>query len=579
MSLRILGINDGYASSACLLVDGKIEGMVGEERFNRIKSYGGPPVHTVEWLLENNGLSPDSIHSISVVGRIEPIASIEAFTKGRHRLFSALARVLPLSVMSSDLLAQTYSKIKATKRNKLKTSETILKKLSITPKDVTIVDHHEAHAYSAYYASGFQNKHDETLVITCDGSGDGICCSISIGNGYEINRISTIPSYNSFGILYSRLTQFLGMKPLEHEYKVMGLAPYAPDRSKQQAYDILKDYFSLDNERLSFVNHSSSWGSSMVRKLQRDLYLIRFDGVAAAIQQLFEELFMTFVLSWVKKTGIRRLVLGGGSFMNVKFNMLLLNRQEIGDIFFLPSGGDESIALGAAYFAYLKLAESKGISPSIEPIGPLYFGHELSEEEILASLEKHTSEINFEKCENVEARTARLIAEDNIVGRVRGKMEWGARALGNRSIVASPKSLNTVRKINAAIKMRDFWMPFAPSILWERRNDYILNPRDFEAPYMIVAFESTELAKEELMAGLHPFDLTCRPQLVRREWNPLYHLLLKEFESNTGIGGILNTSFNLHGDAIVMTAEDAIYTLINSGLDYITLEDYLVWRR
>ena len=290
---------------------------------------------------------------------------------------------------------------------------------------------------------------------------------------------------------------------------------------------------------------------------------------------------MQFVLNWVAKTGIRRLVLGGGMFMNVKFNMLLLERPEIDEIFFMPSGGDESVAIGAAYHAMLEKHRNggagNGVSP-IQPIGPLYLGHELTEDEIRRALVSYGSRIGFEKCEDIDRRTAGLLAGDRIVGRVRGRMEWGARALGNRSIVASPRNLETVRKINAAIKMRDFWMPFAPSILWERRHDYLVNPRDFDAPYMIVAFDSTELARRELAAGLHPFDLTCRPQLVRKDWNPSYHRMIREFEKLTGIGGVLNTSFNLHGDPIVMNAEDAISTLLNSGLDYITLEDYLVWR-
>jgi carbamoyltransferase len=226
-------------------------------------------------------------------------------------------------------------------------------------------------------------------------------------------------------------------------------------------------------------------------------------------------------------------------------------------------------------------AQSNGFTnnglPRIEPIGPLYFGHQLTDDEITTALGSHKTRVGFERCEDIDRRTAELLADDKIVGRVRGPMEWGARALGNRSIVASPKSLETVRRINAAIKMRDFWMPFAPSILWERRNDYLVNHKDSDAPYMIVAFESTELAQKELTAGLHPFDLTCRPQLVHKEWNGPYHHMIEQFEKLTGTGGVLNTSFNLHGEPIVMTAADAISTLLNSGLDFVTLEDYLVW--
>ena len=581
MGFISLGIHDGHTSTACLLVDGRIAAMASEERFNRIKSYGGPPVQAVEWLLQSNGLSPADIDAISFAGTIDPIKDISAYTTGRHRMFSQMTKLLPPSILASDALVGRYLELKRKRRQQLGESQEILASLGRVPEEIDLVEHHAAHAYAAYFSSGFQHSGGDALVITCDGSGDGLCTTVSIGRGNELQRISQTPSYHSLGILYSRVTQFLGMKPLEHEYKVMGLAPYAPERTKRQAYDILSQYFSLSDDGLSFCNRSMSWGQSMLEKLKKDLFLIRFDGVAAALQQLCEELLMQLVLNWVAKTGIRRLVLGGGMFMNVKFNMLLLDRPEIEELFFMPSGGDESVAIGAAYHAMLKSQANGGAgngASALHPIGPLYFGHQLTEEEILQALDSYREKVSFEKCEDIDRRTAELLARERIVGRVRGRMEWGARALGNRSIVASPRSLETVRKINAAIKMRDFWMPFAPSVLWERRSDYLVNPKDFDAPYMIVAFESTELARKELVAGLHPFDLTCRPQLVREQWNASYHRMIREFEKITGIGGVLNTSFNLHGDPIVMTAQDAISTLLSSGLDFITLEDYLVWR-
>ena len=164
-----------------------------------------------------------------------------------------------------------------------------------------------------------------------------------------------------------------------------------------------------------------------------------------------------------------------------------------------------------------------------------------------------------------------------VVGRMHGRMEFGARALGNRSIVARADSLNQVRKINSAIKMRDFWMPFAASLLWERRHDYLQNTKDSRAPYMALGFRTTPRAVAELIAGLHSFDLSCRPQLVEQNWNPAYHSMLKHYERITGVGGVLNTSFNLHGDPVVCTPRDAIETYIRSDLDVLTIEDYVVW--
>lgn len=209
----------------------------------------------------------------------------------------------------------------------------------------------------------------------------------------------------------------------------------------------------------------------------------------------------------------------------------------------------------------------------------LYWGPDFSDIEIEQTLQRYSDSISFERSGDIEQKSAQLLAEHKIIGRMSGRMEWGSRALGNRSIIAGAGRLQNIRKLNAAIKMRDFWMPFAPSIRWERRHDYAEIKKEIPAFHMVMGFDSTPLAQEHLIAALHAYDFSMRPQFVKNDHNPKYHRLLTEFEKLTGIGGVLNTSFNLHGWPIVCSPDDAVTTFLKSDLDYLIINDYLIWKR
>jgi carbamoyltransferase len=264
--------------------------------------------------------------------------------------------------------------------------------------------------------------------------------------------------------------------------------------------------------------------------------------------------------------------------MNVKLNMLIEESKDFGEVYFLPSCGDDSIAAGAALKTAWDAHSAAGKDFDPKPLRTLYLGPGFSNEDAAAALAAYGGRLKWKQSADLARSTAELLARGMVVGRMHGRMEFGARALGNRSILARADSLNQVRKINSAIKMRDFWMPFAASVLWERRFDYIVdNGKDSKARYMILGFRTTPRAVTELIAGLHSFDLSCRPQLVEADWNPEYHAMLKAYERITGFGGVLNTSFNLHGDPVVSSPKDAIETYLHSDLDVLTIEDYLVW--
>jgi carbamoyltransferase len=552
--------------------DGQITHMASEERFVRKKNFSGFPKKTIGWILEDAGISGSDFDQLAFATRSATIVPDRPFKTWRHRGFATLSRWLP-AVIGSDWFIRFGVEWMARRREQ-RLDHDALCELGVESLPRSFFDHHRTHAASAYYGSGFATKHDRTLVLTYDGSGDGLCATVSLVDEGKWHRLHAINGYHSLALLYTRVTQHLGMKPLEHEYKLMGMAPYADPNRAAAVGDVLLRYLKLSPDKLSTVNVSRSWGDSMLEKLHFDLRNHRFDSVAAGMQLHFEQLMLSWVLAWVEKSGVRNVVVAGGAFMNVKLNMLIAHHPSIDDFFVLPACGDESVALGAAYLMTEELAPGTS-----KPIGSLCLGCEVNERQIQVALQRYNGRIGYRKCDDIESEVATLLAKGKIIGRCRGRMEWGARALGNRSILSSPESMQAVHRINKAVKKRDFWMPFCPSILDTCEETYLVNPRGLVAPYMILAFDSTEAAGVDLPAALHPFDRTARPQIVTEESNPRYYKILGKFQEMTGKGALLNTSFNLHGEPIVAGADDVLHTLVNSEIDYVALEDYLVWRK
>lgn len=575
--MRILGIHDGHNATACFYENGKIVAMVSEERFSRKKNQSGFPKLAVQWLVKEYDIEADNLDAVAVASLVTPMQEFGKQEGPWYALASTLSKVLPVKFMSSQALVKPYRALRSvgdTRRARLAQQ---LAPYSIAASKMRFVEHHTSHAHAAYWLD-FQRSTDPTLVVTLDNTGDGLCGSVSIARGpNKFERIRAYQSLHSIGMMYTAITRYLGMKAVEDEYKVMGLAPYSHSPKIEEVHYILRRHMDLSPDGLEVVNKTGLWEDAYVKRFQTELASYRFDVIAAGVQRLFEEVVTGYLKAWVRKTGIRRLAVGGGVFMNVKANMLVNEIEDFEYIYFLPSCGDESLAAGAALQCAWEQHCVTGKEFNPEPLGVLYLGPDFSSEKAKTVLEKYTDRLRWRKCEDIEQVTAQLLADNYIVGRMSGRMEFGARALGNRSILARADSLNNVRKINAAIKMRDFWMPFCPSMLWERRHDYIVNPKEGFAPYMIMAFRSTPLAVKEAIAALHPSDLSCRPQLVEQAWNPKFHHLLKCYEEITGSGVVLNTSFNLHGDPVVCKPEDAIETYLQSDLDVLTVEDYLVW--
>ena len=574
--MKILSIHDGHTATACYLENGKIKVAISEERISRQKGHGGFPRLAIEYILNNQNINPDQLDCIVLTGFLKPLTSISDYQRGRQKIFPKIIKMYPGDPRKIIDFVVTHGERQRLDDKQLKASLTAL---HLPVNKIRLVEHHQTHAAAAYYLSPFYHRQLPVLVVTLDGSGDGLSGTVSrVDERGCWTRLKNISTFDSLGMMYSRVTQYLAMKPWEHEFKLMGMAPYASHVYAEKVFDVLKTHLSLSADGLGFENQQKLWGNSLLERLKKELWGHRFDAVAAGVQLLHERLLVPFIDNWIQKTGIRNVAVAGGSFMNIKANKLLMELDSVDDIFVMPSCGDDSCAIGAALWEYSQ-SNSTSHDHKIAPLKGLYWGPDFTDVEIEQTLKQYQESVKWKKTDDIEKESARLLADHKIIGRMSGRMEWGSRALGNRSIIANGSRLQNIRKLNAAIKMRDFWMPFAPSIKWERRHDYAIIKKNIPAYHMVMGFDSTPLAQEHLIAALHPYDYSMRPQFVKKEHNPQYHRLLTEFEELTGFGGVLNTSFNLHGWPIVSSPEDAITTFLKSDLDYLTINDFLVCKK
>lgn len=577
----ILAIHSGHNATAALFKDGQIVGCVSEERFSRVKNQGGFPTQAVGWLLDEFRTTPEKLDGVAIVG-VTPTATLFPDTilySKTETPFSRIKRILgklegsiPL-VKSLGTIYVNKISLKQQKSIAKKLDRIIADRLNVPIEKITRIEHHLAHA-ATVYGTLCDTNHD-WLIFTADGGGDLLSSTVSIGRHGELTRIAQTPDSSSLGTLYSAVTQFLGMKPMEHEYKVMGLAPYTKPKYVSDVYEMLSDIISLPPHALQFK--SSIRTNFIYDHLANKLVGQRFDSIAGAIQKLTEDLLVQWVKNAIKKTGIQRVACAGGVFMNVKANMVISQLPEVEKIHFSPSCGDESIPIGAALLLAGRMVTGSTHEVRHTHVPDLYLGNEYTEKAIEAFIKRQSSKnYTIQRSRDIDKAVAKLLAEGHIVARFAGRMEWGARALGNRSILAHPQNYDTVRIINEQIKSRDFWMPFAGSILDRRAKDYLVNPQQLDAPYMIITFPTTAKAQRELRAAMHPYDFTIRPQIVTHNANPSYYHLLEEFERLTGIGGVLNTSLNLHGEPLVCSFEDAWHTFVDSGLQWLALGNFLV---
>lgn len=603
--MKILSINWEQCSTASLMVDGEIVACVSEERFSRRKNEDSYPKQAVECVLQEGGLSPADLDCVALAGeRFDPKYTLYHKTSRysvQDRLREQREYWYPrmyekkdvdyFDVFKDKLDVDQYpgkwDDVIAFLRNGQHADteanvffqqfrrDVVCSHLGVDPKKVVFPHHHRCHGLYAYYASPIPK--DRVLILTADAWGDDMNASVSIAENGRIRRLSSSSNFN-LARLYRSMTLLLGMKPDEHEYKVMGLAAYAKPEYFQGPLKIFRETMYVDG--LGFNYHVTP--PDLYVYFQKLLEGYRFDAIAGALQRYTEEILVQWARNCLAATGARRLCFGGGIAMNVKAMMEIAKLPELDEIFVCPSASDESLAMGAAYVVLHDKCLADGVDPRnvLRPLKDAYLGPDLKADEVQWAIERLANDGCYVIHERVNpGYVASVIASGKIVGRCVGRSEFGARALGNRSILADPRNIDVVKMINEKVKSRDFWMPFAPSILEERASDYLDNPKGLSAPYMTIAFETTPLAHRDLRAALHQADLTCRPQVVSRVANPGYYALIREFEQLTGVGGILNTSFNIHGEPIIQSAADALDVLERSGLDALILGDHFVEKK
>ncbi len=591
--IYILGINESHVATAALLKNGEIIACASEERFTRKKGQWGFPIKAAEYCINEAGIKSFEIDGV-FLGFKEPTISLNDNSNNAVRSASVLKNYVPFIKQSllylislwpllydvyeflmKHIFKATYGKYLYSK-HKLFISE----KLNISPDNIHRIDHHYAHAYAAYYSNNdYQKVFSKTsLVVSVDGMGDDVCSRIFSVKQNVWKEIASTPNKYTLGWLYLYVTEYLGMKPNEHEYKVMGLAPYANKEWSERVMKIFKKLMWVKGLTIKSSHPMLAYPTYIKKHLAGQ----RFDNIAGGIQMFTEEILLELIGNCLNKVKTDTVILCGGVFMNVKANMEIAKIDKIKNIFVMPSSGDESTAIGAAYYGYREYCKNSDVVFGPKALKTLYLGPEYGANEISIVIKKVLSKnkkISVSKKKNIEKEVALLLSRGEVVARFNGRMEFGARALGNRSIFANPSDPKAVRVINDQIKGRDFWMPFAPVILEERSKEYLLNKKNIKSPFMMIGFETTKKAKKDFIASLHPYDYTARPQILSESQNPSYYKIIREFEKLTGIPGLLNTSFNIHGEPIVCSPEDALQTFISSGLKYLQMGDYLVEKK
>lgn len=588
----ILGINDAHNCSAALAIDGQIIAAAQEERFVRVKNQFGVPYNAIKFCLSYAKIKPSDINLVVFSGGIPQFITTYQKTRAKNQN-NHLLNILKIGkyshiyFMKSAMEAEyrihslrgihNYTLEKYYKMTQKiffpKTAKLLEKELGIPSNRHIYLDHHTAHAYATIFSSNFPNQNKNALILTCDGGGDGISATVSTYKNGQLKRIAQTNQDNSLGCLYGVVTDILGMSPLEHEYKVMGLAPYAEEAGTRKIYEFLKNVITLDKTTLSFKTIVSS--DNLNRYLRQNLPPYRFDHLAGAVQRITEELICNWTKAAIEKTKIQNVAFGGGVAQNVKVNQKITNLPKVKEFFAMPSAGDESNAIGTAYWG------CKKINPKIRlsPLKNIYLGPDFSIIEIKKALKNLGNKFRIRLLKNLHLEVARLLAKGEVVARFSGRMEFGARALGNRSILADPQNPEVVKIINHSIKSRDFWMPFAPSILDTESQKYLKNPKKIPAPFMTIAFDTKQNSQKDFIAAIHQSDSTTRAQILTNSSNPQYFDLIDAFKKITGRGTILNTSFNIHGEPIVCSPEDAISTLKRSGLKYLAIGPYLIEKK
>ncbi len=614
----VLGLNILHDATATLLVDGKIAASVAEERLSRVKYHCGFPYRAIGEVLRIAGVSPQHVDKV-VLGFNSNLDRMPRYytdyvvdRSGEWDTANEKDLAYRTRMLKDQMMRRFRSDVwEDGRRYALKKYKRALERCGISNAEISTRDHHLCHAASAYYQGG----KERALIITGDGSGDGQSMAVFIGEGGKISRLHSVLDRHSLGKFYSGVTKYLGFKRNRHEGKVTGLAAYGdPEKLKselRQLVDIVEDHRDFRTpiaetktpaqiKRTNLIHflrgdYYGSHYSNLQIDYLRETFRYRFhkgkvlkvppglgsntyhrEDIAAASQALLEENVVAFVRSFIEETGIYDIVLAGGIFANVKVNQRIAEIEGVRSVFIHPNMGDGGTATGATLLVWSEYLNEQNRILEPETIDNVYYGPEFSESEIQKALLKYS--FVMRRSEDIEADTAELVARKKIVGRFDGRMEYGPRALGNRSILADPTDPTINDWLNDRLKRTEF-MPFAPSVLYEAAPTLYKNYSSGEYPsyFMTITFDVHREWVERAQAVAH-VDGTARPQVVKESANPSYYRILKEYEKRTGLPLLVNTSFNMHEEPIVCTPDDALRSLERGCVDVLSIGPFLVWK-
>ncbi|MBI1388540.1 MAG: carbamoyl transferase [bacterium] len=587
---NVLSLYWGICSGAALIQDGAVVAAVSEERFTRLKNDDAFPRQAIEWCLNYAGVEAKDLEYVAVASHHQDyfhqltrpaLWTVDNYIEEQHRYWKP--RLLEKKdvdyaeqlshLVDRDQYPQWYWRdgegnavTFPSDRKKI-----VARFLNIDEKCVHTAEHHTAHAFYAYHASKFREK--PVLALTVDASGDGANATIGVFD--EQGRYERLfQTYECFiARFYRYLTLVLGMKPNEHEYKLMGLAPYGKEKHSQKALKVFRETLYVDGIEFKWNIKPTDSYFWFKDKLEGQ----RFDNIAWALQTWVEEMLAQWVQNAVERFGVSTVIFSGGVAMNIKAMGRLASLPGVTDFFVPGSAADESLAIGAGLCIYdQQFGFKNNCSASSPPaVSNLYLGPDFDrrdEENALNNVDLNRYDVITEFDDQVIVE--RLLAGD-VIGRCCGRMEFGQRALGNRSLLADPSNPQIKEKINSMIKSRDFWMPFAPIMLDSFVERYLCSPR-VESYYMTIGFDTTAEGYEMMRSACHPADKTARAQILTKSMNPSMYGLLNSFADITGRGALLNTSFNIHGEPIISGPDDAVDVLNRSSLDGLLLKNYLI---
>lgn len=584
--MYILGISAFYHdSAACLVKDGEILSAVQEERFTRKKHDYNFPKKAIEFCLKNAGITVSQLDLISFYDK--PFLKFE-------RLLETYLTYAPIGIRSFIKSMPLWIK------EKLWMKEMIKEQLGYDGR-VIFPEHHESHAASAFYPSPYS----KAAILTMDGVGEWTTTSYGIGEENNIQILADIKFPHSLGLLYSAITYYTGFRVNSGEYKVMGLAPYGEPKYKQMIYDHLIDVKDDGSFRMNMEYFNYCQGLTMTnrkfdklfggppRKPETNLTQKEMD-IARSLQEVTEEIVLKLGNHVYKETGFKNLCLAGGVALNCVANGRLLREGPFENIWIQPAAGDAGGALGAALTGWYKYHNKpRTVNEKTDSQKGSYLGPEFSEKEINDFIKSNKIAASKLSEDDLINKTAELIASEKVIGWFDGKMEFGPRALGSRTIIGDARSPKMQATMNIKIKFRESFRPFAPSVLAEKVNKYFEIEK--ESPYMLLVadvkkerritmtdeehkkwgIDKLNVVRSDIPAITH-VDYSARLQTVHKETNPRYYKLISQFEKNTGYAVIINTSFNVRGEPIVCTPEDAYKCFMRTNMDYLVLGNFIL---